>query len=334
MVRPRDSHRCGVCGILIGVALSLLVIPEAHAFDDQEKVQVLQLFEAGKRAFDAERFPEAIQKFRAANEAIPLPVLTLWLARAMERSGDFLAAERAYESALRQSPNELWLGEKQQLAQTDASQTLESLRRKTPRLRITVDKQFGPEPEVLLDNALIPVTDRGSERRVNPGLHIVECRSADENIVRRVTIAENESREIWIRMDHLAVAPNGVSPRDAPASRYHDTGRRSVMRTLGWVGLSASAAGLVLGITTGLLVMNRHEVMEGDCQAGLCDRKKVTALQVDEYNQLRWISATGFISASVLGAAGATLLLTAPSRVQTGTALDLSLAGAHLRGEF
>lgn len=88
----------------------------------------MQHYQAAKAYYEQKQYPKAAEEFQLALEKLPLPVLALWAARSHAFAGNFVASQAAYLEAIRLTPNELWQGDKQQIAQSEASRELERLK--------------------------------------------------------------------------------------------------------------------------------------------------------------------------------------------------------------
>lgn len=134
--RPRRLNSRGkyclrVClSLVLGGPVLLGVPAPALAFDESTKSDVLLRYQAARGYYEQRRYPEAAAEFSRALETIPLPVLALWAARCHALAGNLVAAKAAYLDAIRLKPNELWLGDKQQRAQANATRELAELRQR------------------------------------------------------------------------------------------------------------------------------------------------------------------------------------------------------------
>ncbi len=310
-------------------------IPRAFSFEDDLKAKTLQLYQQGRRDFDAGRFEQSAQRFCLALESVPLPVLALWCARAKAQSGELVAATAAYLSAAELAPNELWFGEKQQLAKATAAAELDHLRARVPRLKILMTPKDGDTAEVILDSHALPPNAIGVEQPINPGVHWVELRSSKGRLERRLEVVEGETRVVLLDSRMVGMAGEPKSAGVKSESYAVASGGTNARRTLGWVGISLGAMGVLVGSVTGLMVYSRHDGMANDCVDGTCNPRRVTADQIDEYNQLRLTSSIGFISGGAFSAAGIVLLLTSPPReASSRVSIGLHSNGVVASGVF
>jgi hypothetical protein len=134
--------------------------------------------------------------------------------------------------------------------------------------------------------------------------------------------------------------PEGKSPApsDATASASaspEDSG--SALRTVGWVGVAAGAAGLAFGGVTGAMALATQKALDdGGCEQGACYLDQWS--DVNRLNDLRTMSSIGFIAGGVLAAGGVALLIAAPSQesspASAAVGLYLGLARAGVAGRF
>src|SRR5512133_751400 len=155
--------------------------------------QVKRQYQAAVADYDAGRFQRAAEQFQLALDAIPLPVLALWTARAHVRNGDLVRAATAYGQAIQLTPNELWLDGKQQGAQAEAATELKDLHTRIPRLRIEVPADASSSFEVMIDVMPVDPKDYGTGTRVNTGSHVVKFLTPGNAATRNVSVTEGQS---------------------------------------------------------------------------------------------------------------------------------------------
>lgn len=117
--------------------LLLLATAPAWAFEESTKTATLQRYQAAKAYYEQKQYPKAAEEFQLALETLPLPVLALWAARCHALSGNVVASQAAYLEAIRLTPNELWLGDKQQLAQSEASREFAQLKQHIAKVEVS-----------------------------------------------------------------------------------------------------------------------------------------------------------------------------------------------------
>jgi septum formation topological specificity factor MinE len=203
----------------LGVLAALLTIVctshHAWAFEESAKAKVRVLYEQAKADLEAHRYCEAANGFNSALEAIPLPVLALWAARASAKCGDLVAAMVAYTKATQLTSNDLWADVKQQRAQVEAADELALLRKRIPRVVVKVTQSDDTDIKVAIDGQALPPEKLGTEVPVNPGTHVLAYTKNNVTTEQRVSVVEQQ----------LLIVPLGQSKaNDAVPALIHAQG--------------------------------------------------------------------------------------------------------------
>jgi tetratricopeptide (TPR) repeat protein len=113
------SNGFGAVGLSLLCALSALAAPASLRADDSRVEKARTLFEAGQRAYEAERFAEAANKMQAAYELTKSPELAFNAGRVYERMSEYDLAIRFFRIYLKRGqPSE---AERQDLRQRIAA---------------------------------------------------------------------------------------------------------------------------------------------------------------------------------------------------------------------
>ena len=183
-----------------------------RATDDRAKADARDLAKAGKRDFDAGRWEDAELKFQRAYAMAKVPTLAVWTARTLVKRGQLVAGAELYRQAMQLSPNDLWIGNAQEKAQAEASQELEALVPRIPRLRVHVQ---GAEPDDItlsIDDGKITGAWAGIERPMDPGRHRLVGKRDAETLELVVDLREGEGRDAFLKFkDRAAVADLATS---------------------------------------------------------------------------------------------------------------------------
>lgn len=233
-------------------------------------------------------------------------------------------------------PGGTWLG--------DSDAAGESAKRKrSPMLIIRIE---GADPKTVLlsvDGAPIPIESLTAEVPVAVGERRIVARSGEQALDVTLFLSEGERDQVRLRfhpelVPALAAAPaakvpgrplvvannSPVVPMDAPSTN-------DPLRTLGWVGVSVGAAGLVVGVVSGLVVVAKRNELSDSCNSYSCPAS--VRSQVESHNDWRTVSTLGIATGVVAGLAGVTLLLTHPKQ-ERALALQFSPAAAAVSGSF
>lgn len=317
--------------------------PFASAFDDSVKGTVRDLSSQGKEDYDAGRYEQAAEKFRRAYSAIQVPTLALWSARCLANLGKWVSASELYRQATQLERNELWIGNTQQEAQSQAAQELEELLPRIGHLRIVVAGAEASEVTATVDGADVPNSLFGVQRPTDPGQHRIQGVYRGKTLKLEVELEEGETKEIQLRFSETsrvskrAPERNGAEPgplrHGSVEARDADAPTGSSQRTLGYVGLGIGLTGVLVGAATGIVVAKRYSELKSNCPNDVCDPTHTDPSRLDGYNTARTISAVGFVVGGVGLAAGAALLLSSPAEPHR-VSLCIAPGGASLRGAF
>ncbi len=174
----------------------------------------------------------------------------------------------------------------------------------------------------------------GTAIELDPGEHNFTFEAQGlPNIEKRLFIAEGvkQRREVVIMSRGETAQPvNTASPTTGEASE-----RSAPLPTLAWVAFGVGGAGLLLGMTAGLVAGAKHSSLSNVCNdtAGTCP--PTYSDDLDSFHTWRTVSTVGYV-VGVLGVAGGTVLwLTAPKAASTMTArVWLGPGSAGIAGRF
>jgi hypothetical protein len=116
----------------------------------------------------------------------------------------------------------------------------------------------------------------------------------------------------------------------ASAAPKDDAARSSGPPMLAWAAFGIGGAGLLLGITAGLVAGGRHARLAGECdnRADACAPKYIGDLQA--FHMWRTVSTVSYVGGALGVASGVTIWLTAPKRSNV-TALGAWIGPAAVR---
>jgi hypothetical protein len=342
--------RCNLPGILLALTVVVARSPAASATDDSAKGVARDLANEAKRDFDAGRFEAAGRKFQRAYEIAKVPTLAIWAARASVKRGQLVSGSEFYRQAIRLAPNDLWVGQAQQQAQTNARKELDELQVRIPRLRIRVEGAAANEVEVAIDGVKIANALFEIEMPADPGRRSIVGKRGAEVVAQTIDLVEGEHKQAVLRFtagtpaSTPASAPSvtsGAAVTEArllaaatppsPETESGDSSGRG-QRTWGWIAVGVGTAGLLTGAVTGIVVLS-NSGLRNDCPNDTCDASK--SGKANTYNLMRNLSTAGFIVAGVGAAVGVTLLLWTPKHEsEPRVALQLAPGSAGITGAF
>ncbi len=145
------------------------------------------------------------------------------------------------------------------------------------------------------------------------------------------TVAEAQSTEATIKLEAektpepvpapVVVAPSPVIqpvalPAAAPAPAAEP--KASPYKTAAIVSFSVAGAGLVVGAVTGIMAIDKHSTLEGECSNGCVTPESQDRLST--YHTLGTVSTIGFIVAGVGATTGIVALFAAPKAATSQSA--------------
>jgi hypothetical protein len=186
-------------------------------------------------------------------------------------------------------------------------------------VRVTVDGQVFAEQ---LDGKGAPI---------DPGEHVVRFEMAGAApIEQRVLIREGEKN----RALSASFPPRTVDPlRQPPPAKLDDRRRTSPgspRRTLGFIGIGAGAAGLVVGTVAGGLVIAQYRTLAPGCPEGHCPPSERAS--VDRYNLTANVANAALAIGGALALIGIVLVVTAPKAGSSGAARWAPVIGRAFAG--
>jgi len=297
------------------LAVGLLVSSVASGQDDTELTAARDIAAQGLEAYDVGNYEEAADKLWRAFQVVKLPTVALHTARALEKAGRLVEASEVYLQATRLPATGEFQAEQEQ-AQQDAERERAALMPRLPRIVVSIEGADPEEVEVTVDGKEVSVALLGGGYVVNPGARRIEGKRGEQVVTAEVEIGEGEKQPVTLRFGAEVADASGATgdaavteaTSDATADRASDG---SLQRTLGWAGIGVGGAGLLVGTITGIMAgAKKSDLDEGGCDGNECyaDQRD----DIDSYNSLRTLSTVGFVAGLVGGAAGVTLLLTAP----------------------
>ena len=298
----------------------------AEPVDDSTRNAARELAFQGADAYDKGDFERAVDRYRRAYALLPAPTLSLREARALEKLGRLVEAVEAYVRTVR---TELAKNAPKAFrdAVKSADEELVKLRPRVPKLEIVLEGAESNATEVKLDGKPLQPALIGVAQPVDPGEHRIEAVTQGKSGSLTLKIAEGETKSVRLKLrdDPNAVAPAPATELPAPSTGSapgdraptDESGGGFPHTTLGWVGIGVGAAGLGVGVVTGLMATSKHASAEEGCPGGKCPEGSAAADDLESFRTLRTVSTVGYAVGVIGVAAGFTLLLTAPSEPNT-----------------
>lgn len=293
----RQCHNRSHAGVVAALLVVLCANRNAWAFDESARAEALAHYEKATANYGAQHYCDAAVGFAHAFDVVPLPVSALWSARAHAQCGDLTAAMAKYQVTAQLAPNELWVGVKQQRAQVEATDELELLRKRVPRVVIQVPPLGDEETRVTIDGTALAPEEYGTEYFVNPGAHVVVYTRGSVSLERRIIVAEQQVQVVQFgegtpensTVQFVQTKPEleGARSRELargesvtmkpPANTPVRSERRYQAVTL--VSTVIGATGLAAGIITRLLAFDQKTTIDAHCDSTKeCDKTGMNAV--------------------------------------------------------
>ena len=295
-------------------ALATAVAPAALAQADADRATARALGQDGQQALAAKDYAKAEDDFRRADSLVHAPTLMLGLARALAGEGRLVEAQEAYNRIVREgvapgAPAPF------KHALDDAKKEVLEIEPRIGGVTITVKASAGgavPGVKVLLDDAPVNAASLGVRRATDPGSHVLRA-TADgyKPAELKLTVPAGSTVDAPLTLDKdetVAIAPLPAAPAALPAippEQPTHAGRSP----LPWVAFGVGAAGLGVGVVTGVLALGKHSDLAKVCGGGCPPAQQG---ELDSYHTMGLLSTIGFVVAGVGAAAGVTLLVVQP----------------------
>ncbi len=297
---------------------SPLAAQPASEPDEAARAEARRLGYEGLSAFDAKRWAEAFERFRAAEERVHSPVFVLYMARAKRKLGDLIEASRllaSVERAGKPGEDAAW-----QRARDDAARELDALELSIPKLHVETDTAPG-EYELSVDGSAARL---GEALRLNPGKHTVTLQAGGKRIVETVELVAAEgTRKLILKLEQRVSPPTPHSaqtsglvkePSATPADSASGAGVPTWL-SLGMVGLGAVSLG-VSGFSW-LKANDRADAAKDGCVDKICPEENEAAK--DDALFYAGVSTWTLIGGAALVVGGGVLWLTSsPDSTQVG----------------
>jgi hypothetical protein len=299
----------------------------AQPVDPATRASARQLAEDAAEDYAKGDYTAAFERYTRADKLVPLPTLSVRIARCLDKLGRLVEAAERYLEATRMP-----LGDDARGLQAEAQKQAEAERTallaRVPSIVVEVAGALGAT--VTIDGAALPEALLGAKRMVDPGKHRVVVARGAARVEREIVVREGETRTVALDLAVEPVAPApaaGPLPPGAPAvapptppqvAARDGAGQRVAGLAIGGVG----AAGLVVGGITGGLALAKR----GAIGAGCVDTGPKTAVctptgkqAADGAKALALASTIGFAAGGGLLAVGVVVAAAAPRAKADGT---------------
>lgn len=317
LVKARRARRTRPSLASSALVAGLLVVASpasAQPVDDATRSTARALGEEGLALLASQQYGEALEKFDKALALVQAPTLGVRAARCLEKLGRLVEASERYRlvGGMEIDPTAPpAFREAQVEAQAQAQAERDALLPRIPSIVIQVEGAEVSGVSLHIDGKPIPVSVLGLKRPIDPGAHHFEARRNERVVVEDRTLQEGESASLILRLP--PEAPRRAPP--APPPRVVVYGDESTTQpTVGWIGVSVGGLGILAGVTTWLLALDRRADLDDMCPDRTCDPTPGNTDTLDAYETFRTATVISLVAGGVALGGGITILVTAPSR--------------------
>ncbi|WP_394826874.1 hypothetical protein [Pendulispora albinea] len=274
----------------LGLVASLLATTPALAQSPMERETARQLMHDGYALQAKGDTTGALDAFRRAHAIMNVPTTGLEVGRTLVALGKIVEARDVLwrVARMKESPDDPPV---YRAARDDARELTESLAPRLASLRIL---PRGAGYTVAIDGTELSPALIGVATKVDPGEHVVTAQRDGRRVELRVSVAENETKDVPIAID--ARAPGSLAP--PPAQPHNDPAPPHRVSSLVWVGFIGAGAYMVAGGITGGLAIARKSEASSHCEGDRCLPAAKDAL--DSSRTFATISTATFITGGAL----------------------------------
>jgi tetratricopeptide (TPR) repeat protein len=279
--------------ILVSLLAVAMLSSSLASAQSNEKAAARALAVEGLEHYKAERFDEALDRFRRAHALAGVPTTGLWKARSLEKVGRWVEASEIYlkvaETAIAADTDKRWI-DAIGAARTDRAALLPRI----PRLKISLTGDGADVAKVSIDGHSLPAALVGVAQPVDPGNHLVIAEHADDKVEQRIELASGDNKVVELRIAARTSAAHALwlAPDAAGGSIGH------------WVAFGiAGAAGIGAAIVGGL-TLKEESRLEVVCPNSKCE----SSLEFATYDTLR-VASFGLVGLAGAAAISGVVLL-------------------------
>ena len=288
-------HRRWIPAFALAASLacgSALAQPKKAELEAAKK-EAIAIADKGVEAFRGDKFQDAIDAFKQADQKFHVPKFVLYVARSQVKLGKLLEAKVTYQAIVDEklppyAPEEFFN------SQSDAKKELVELENKIPTVRIEVNGvPQGQAAAVTLDGNAVAAADLGRPIPQNPGAHsIVVTLPGRPQLVRNVNLREGGSESVILEMGVTAtpvVTGSAAVTTAAPTLTAAPSATTTAGAKSGGLGIptvtlaayGVGAVGLVAGaVFGGLTLAQYNDYNANPTKAGL-DQGRLFGLVTD-----------------------------------------------------
>ncbi|MBW2528738.1 MAG: CDC27 family protein [Deltaproteobacteria bacterium] len=317
-----ESRRLSACaallvaGLLVGPAAAQYESVDPTGQNPNRKDEGKALADRGFALFQQGDYATAIELFNQAEQIVHSPMILNFLAESHERLGKLVEAKRLYEQLADEQLPAL-APPAQRKTQAEARSNASMLGQRIPRAQVEITGVPLASVKVTLDGKEVTAAALATPLQMNPGKHVLNVTAPDREPVVRTFDAEE--RQLTTFALHFAPVP------DAPEAEQKVTiVREEGPELIHIIGPSAAygvgAAGLGLGLVSGLMYLSRADSLTERCPEDRC----IAELEEEKstLTRLSTLSIVGFVVGGVGVTTGTLWWLLAPQKPERADAVE------------
>jgi hypothetical protein len=190
---------------------------------------------------------------------------------------------------------------------------------------LVIQVKGGATPKVTVDAVEVPAAALGEPRPLDPGKHVVRATApgfATSEVTATLVEGKTETVTLELKPGESAAAKDATpgspvgtpgAPAEPPAN---GDGGGSVRGPIGFAAIGIGAAGLVVGVATGVVGLGKQSDLLKHCPNGACPSNSMGRYgsEVSTYQTMSTASTVGLVAGGALAVTGVILVATAPKR--------------------
>lgn len=321
MFAIRLHHLLAAC-IALAVSLACLtVVTDGYARPTQsQRAAARKHANSGRELFKEEKYAQAIEEFRAAEDLVHAPPHLLYVARALAKLGKLIEARETYQ---RIADERLATGAPPafEKAQEAARTERNALDARIPKITVAIEGPDTSATTVTIDGVPVDAATVGEPLPLDPGEHHVAA-EADGFVAERKSFELTEG-EGTVEIQLVLGRATGTTPDD-PGGEEGGGGEISYPP---FILMGAGVLVMGIGGITGGLALGKAGELKDACPQNPCPTENESL--ADDANTMATVSTVSFIVGGLATAAGVGWLIwdltAAPADEEEADALGLRI---------
>lgn len=260
-------------------------VPDTQSQEEDARARARSLALQGIELFEHERWAEAHERLSQAYELFQAPTVALLDAKALEKLGRLLEAQRMFDNAANlpvdsESPKPF------RRAVREAARERDRLERIIPSLTIEV-RGADASHTLELNGKPVPKSAWGQRQSLDPGVYNVVVRR-DGQAERTEQISVDTAASITLVLTLSSPSAPLPSADTPPPPQQANTGA--------WVALGVGALGITTGVVAGLVMHSAKNDLDDACTPECPQSSDAT---LSRFRTARTVSAAGYAAGAV-----------------------------------